>query len=255
MDHPSRNELAERGIRARMLLTSFPKSGTNIIGQMWTKPDGTPPVWIVHGDNHLYPDAPYCTRQDRFATEEKVITKIREFTGAAWSHLAYRESFARVLENTETAVYILIRDPRACAVSQVFHARKWPKAGLNFHYADGSQLKDKPDPLKWIIESLPLRWDQYIPWLSFPNIFVVRFEDLVKNRLGTAEQMVAHACPYNEIIGIGSANIWLSRIDAARSPTYREGTIKGWEKHFEPRHHKLFNDLMADRMEILGYEI
>lgn len=253
LNHPTSQHDEIMKNQGGLFLTIFPKCGTNIIGQMWTVGEEAP-AWIPHGDNYLYPRTKY-TRKERYVGRPKVENAIRTFPKVAYSHLAFRPFIWRELKARNAAVYVLIREPRDVAVSQMFHVQKWPDAGLNFRFPDGSHLVDRKDPLMDIIKTLPLRWDQFIPWVNNPDVMTVRFEDLIENRWETVAKMFIHGGTRVEAAGLGTIKDWINRIDPNTSMTYRRGEVGAWQEYFQDRHIKRFNKIMAERMEVLGYKL
>lgn len=235
MDHGDTGIRAHNG-RLRIFCITFPKSGTNIISQFWSI-EGKPPTFIGR-------------RQD---SADLILEKLRDFRGPACSHLPYSDEIAEIL--AKTTKYFLFRDPRDNAISQLYHAKKWPETPLNYKYADGSTLIEQDDPLLLIIESLPKRWGEYLPWLDVNGVMPVRYEDLVIHRRETVERMVHHAgADLVRNIGIGTANDWLVRYDPIASPTFRQGITGQWKREFQEHHVEAFNAIMGETMEALGYE-
>src|SRR5690349_19944288 len=79
-------------------------------------------------------------------------------------------------------------------------------------------------------------------WLNHPDVFPVRFEELVSERRDAVLRGMAcfYAARTTSQINVDSLiSIMRSSIDPKRSHTYRAGQSGGWRKQFTPEHHKL----------------
>jgi len=233
----------------RVLVTTHPKSGTNLLIQLTGSPAHIPVGFPV-----LYEGASVRSGNSRAGGDAITIgdtyKKVESFTGAAFGHVPWTEEMERSARKQKTVVAVLIRDPRDVIVSHYFHVKRTAEAAFNFMLPDGTRLADSPDPIADLIRVAPFVWRKFIPWLSHADL-VVRFADLVGDPLSIATKLYNRAG--GRVFGVSTPAQMTERINPHKSPTFRKGSTGDWRNHFTSAHVQQFNQAMGDIANRLGY--
>lgn len=195
----------------------------------------------------------------------------------AYGHVHALPGTIQILTGEHVAAFFIVRDPRDVVVSHVhyvtemaedhihhkYFSQKLPdfEARLNASIAgvtaddlrsaginetDGRQLAD-----------IRARFQPYIPWLDYPQIKLIRFEDLVSDRKNRLQTILEHAVARGFELSVPTQtalDILEEQINPQKSPTFRSGKIGGWKSSFTAAHKQLFKDVSADLLQRLGYE-
>src|ERR1700722_3109111 len=187
-----------------------------------------------------------------------------------WStHLFYTQERAEYLNKKNFIKLFMYRDPRDQMVSFAYFMKRfdygdgWPRArGLSFDeilmdMINSGYVYDDHPPVKSIYDM----YQKYLPWKDTPGFLTVRFEDLVGEKGGgskeaqieTIRRVAQHLkIPLTDkLLEHVMANIFGNLLV---SPTFREGQIGSWKKHFKPEHIKAFKKKTGDLLITLGYE-
>ena len=191
-----------------------------------------------------------------------------------WTHFSYTSQFDQFLDSKNITKFLMMRDPRAMAVSEAFMIQKGYEKGeyvdlelLLLDLIDGR----KKNYIPWgvvVHECYPVIWDMgicayyktFLPFMKSKNCVTVRFEDLVGEMGGGSQEMqtkeiqkiaqhVGVTIDLKQAEGIGKELF-------GGTGTFREGKIDGWKQHFTPAVKAAFkavqgaNQLLID----LGYE-
>lgn len=192
------------------------------------------------------------------------------------SHLMYCDEIQKVLQEFDSKVIFIYRDLRDVAVSHARWVTKEPRIFLHQHY---SNLSNFDEQLMASIRGVPLgtpfgsnisqpdigqdfsRWQG---WINDPNVFAVKFEDLVGGRGGGSESTrldtIAQILNYlnlelspQSIHSQFSSNL----MNPQESHTYRKGgkgSIGGWKSVFTEEHKAEFKKVAGNLLIKLGYE-
>ncbi|MGH2625188.1 MAG: sulfotransferase domain-containing protein [Anaerolineales bacterium] len=163
------------------------------------------------------------------------------------------------------ATFMIIRDPRDTIVSEVFYATDMhPGHALHEHMRSLPRVEDRIQALIGGIPEGPLRrvnvrehYERFLPWLGRPEVCLLRFEDLLRQREVELERMLGHLdqrgaawdAPRDRAIAILAAEM-----APGKSETFRQGRAQGWRDHFSPANKQLFLSVAGDLLERLGYE-
>lgn len=179
------------------------------------------------------------------------------------SHLRFRPEYPDILNASGVHGIFLIRDPHDIIVSQVHYIskRKDHRAHALF-----TSLPDMRSRLRVAITgdaahrlpSIGERLDYFAGWLDM-NL-VIRFEDLVGPSGGgsAATQSAAVASIFRSIsLPIDDASVAsiCDRLFSSDSPTFRQGSIGGWRRSFDPELDQLFAEVVGDRSVRYGYPL
>lgn len=233
----------------RLLVTTFPKSGTNLILQFLGMPEH-----IQVGFDLLYRGLAVKPGNEQAAmshlTVDDVSGQTASFKRAAGGHIPWTAEIEQSARKKETVIVQLIRDPRDVIVSHYFYAKNNVEAAFNFVYPDGRRLAERPDPIGDLIHAAPVVWQRFMAWLGRADL-VVRFEDLIREPFPICERIFRMAGA--GAVGASDPRAMMRRVDADRSPTFRKGLAGDWVNHFTSAHVRDYERLMGDLHRRLGY--
>jgi hypothetical protein len=243
IDHGKASKYHEK--EARVLATTFPKSGTNLLIQYLGRP-----AHIRVSGSVLFEGVGLVEPDEAMNTPASITEhQIRNFTGVAFGHVPCHEEFWAATHSVPTLVIALIRDPRDVIVSHALWVKKRPVAHMNY-LIDGVPLSERIDPIGDLIRMSAERWKGFLGWLRKPTL-VVRFEELVRNPVDICRRIVTRV-PVS-VFRAGSAEGMVNRADKESSPTYRKGHPGDWVNHFTTEHMRLYQEHMAETHRELGY--
>lgn len=177
---------------------------------------------------------------------------------------AHPDSLER-LSRPGWASFMIIRDPRDTIVSEVFYASDMhPGHALHEHMRNLPRVEDRIETLIRGIPDGPRRrvnvrehYERFLPWLSQPEVCVLRFEDLLRQREVELARVMAHLekhgaaldAPHERAIAILA-----DEMAPRKSETFRQGRAQGWREHFTPANKEQFRSVAGDLLARLGYE-
>ena len=231
--------------RLPLFLISIPKSGTHLLYELARA--------LGYQDGVVCPDSPqpgtwYCIEYSNSHTRavDFLVDTTRRAPFGNKHHPFFR-----------SPALFIYRNPRDILVSESnwFHkAKNSPLAGyLSALGQEERLLRLVDDP--WLLGSIRDRVGAFIPWLDFPNVIPISFEELVGGRGGGSDQA--------QLDLIWSLQLKL-RVpgrpeDIARkvfnpdSPTFTEGRIGAWREQLTPRVKEKLQALGTDYLEAYGY--
>ena len=252
-----------------VLCNSYPKSGTHLLYQILYSLPGLK-AW----DDIVSVQA-LCGMMN---TPSHIRWKIGSAppNSIVRSHLMYCDEVNQALQEFDAKVIFIYRDLRDVAVSHARWVTKEPQIFLHQHYLNLGNFEEQ---LMASIRGVPLgtpfgsnisqpdigrdfsRWQG---WINDPNIFAVKFEDLVggrgggseETRLDTIEQMVGYLdldLSPQLIHSRFSSNL----MNPAESHTFKKGgkgSIGGWKSVFTEEHKAEFKKVAGELLIELGYE-
>ena len=220
----------------KLLLTSIPKSGTNMLTQ-------------AIGGDHYQIDG--CIQEHDEHPAPSVIRELTKYDRFARSHLPYHPCYIPILEGLGIQVIFLYRDPRDCIVSWKYWILRTEEVGggfINFITDEGIRLAKTDDPIKHIISKSFFHWHRFLGWMDHENVLSISYEDMLNNQQETFDKIVR----FNGLGG--NHQLMKERINPSTCSTFRKGIIGDWKEEFTTEHEKLFWEEMKDIMETLGYE-
>jgi len=157
---------------------------------------------------------------------------------------------------TSPALFIY-RHPYDILVSE---AEYYHQSGRSAFYGYLSQLSFEErlerlaeDP--WLLGSLRARIGKFAPWLEFPNVAPVSFEELVGFAGGGDPHMQRRAL-WSIILKLqvdGHVDELAARVFNPHSPTFNHGSIGGFREKLTPRVRALLERQDADYLRLFGY--
>jgi len=237
----------EEDSRKITICATVPKAGTNLIRKALMSISGESVRWVgmkpfKNGDPENY-----------FATSNQKIYI---------THLFPDMDPIRDLDPSKFAKVLMIRDPRDVMVSFAYHLtsnKMWPFGKLQ----DRAQFLNLPwdGQLRQALLFPPLSPKDAFPfsalWMQDPTILVVRFEDLVGSK-GGGSDIVQRQTLFALANHIGCPLSW-ERIDEIASQlfggtgTFRTGQIGDYLKSYSPENEALYEELLGQYTEALGY--
>jgi hypothetical protein len=163
--------------------------------------------------------------------------------------------------------YFIYRDPRGVAVSEAHYYRsinRWHRLHPLFRDAPSMSdavmlaLRGVADPSgRLYYPDIGTRFRHYQPWISAPDVFAVRFEDLASQR---REPLIKAMMDFYVKKAGDSAKIddlcqkALANISPEKSHTFRKGISGAWREVFTDAHRDAFKDAAGDILIDCGYE-
>lgn len=245
----------------RVFGNAMPKSGSHLLTQ------------VLHGLTELGPFVdpgfPPVNRDEanQPLPEERIFQGIyRMLPGdIRYGYIHAKEPYLSLLTQPEQATIFIYRDPRDMLVSHVFYATDlYEGHGMNRYYAQldsmearlNAAIEGVADP-KFYLSNIRERYDSYLGWLGQPDIFCLRFEDLILER----EVALARLLGFLEVRGFDLTTPHEQAIETLKagivpkkSGTFRKGQPGNWREHFTEDNKVRFKDVAGDLLVRLGYE-
>jgi hypothetical protein len=247
-----------------LFANSFPKSGTHLLTQILegftdigpAVNSGLPAMVMFEG----------ASGRERSMGEIEKELRVLANGDIAYGHLHARPEIIRFLASPRFATFFILRDPRDIVVSHVHYVTEMEPDHVHHDYYVNTlntfeeRLRtsilgrpDAPSPFPDIAG----RFAPFLGWLDQPDIFVVKYEDLLHKRELIISQMVEFSkqrgfpfrCGHDEAV-----SALMSHINPQKSPTYRSGKTGGWRKAFTPEITNLFKETAGTLLIRLGYE-
>jgi hypothetical protein len=163
------------------------------------------------------------------------------------------------------ATYLILRDPRDVIVSQIYYATTMhEKHALHDYLSSLPDMESRIDTMIQGIAEGPQKranvrelYERFTPWLSRPEVCLVRYEQFVSRPDDTLARMVRYlgdrgfgtARPEAELVA--RLRPWMA---PEKSETFRQGKAGGWRAHFTERNQRHFQDVAGDLLQALGYD-
>lgn len=237
--------VAPTGKRQPLFLISIPKSGTHLLYELARA--------LGYTDGVVCPDTPtpgtwYCIEYSNSHTRaaDFLVDTTRRAPFGNKHHPFFR-----------APALFIYRDPRDILVSESnwFHKpENSPLAG----YLSGLSREERllrlvDDP--WLLGSIRDRVGAFIPWLDFPNVIPLSFEELVGARGGGSEraQLDLIWALQLKLRAVGRPRDIADKVFNPRSPTFSEGRVGAWREQLTPRVKEKLDGLGTDYLEAYGY--
>lgn len=173
------------------------------------------------------------------------------FRRAPWSNTHH--AFA------STPVLFIYRHPLDVLVSEANYYHRESKS-VFAGYLSGLSLEQRVDRLlddPWLLGSIRDRVGGFIPWLEFPNVIPVSFEELVgPDGGGDREDQLRLIWSLQLKLQVpGAPSAFADRVFDRGSPTFFQGRIGTWRSSLSAEHLKRFRTLNQDFMNACGYDV
>lgn len=245
-----------------VLANSFPKSGTHLLAQVLS----ALPNIRQYGTFHSSLTNSFFFRQ---RSTRSLSGSVRRLASGelARAHIFYSNSLADALLKKNTAHFFIYRDPRDVVVSEA-HYLKYQNTWHRLHpyfqktatFSDAVMLAihGLPKEISHIFyPDVGKRFSLYEGWISHPNCFSLRYEDLRSN--DPLPFLLDAVRFYNLFVSdaVDPEDVALAMkaaISPASSHTFRSGETGQWRSVFTPDHRKYFAKFASDALIRGGYE-
>lgn len=234
-----------------VLLTSLPKSGTNLAERM------------------LFKIGPYYRTVRRTLLDDNLgPTEIAEEVAGIprgffmTAHLPKSEAILKVRQNSDLKVVLMLRDPRDVLLSNAHYIPQDRRHRFRRALAKFDSIEDR---LRLLIlgderTGIPgVRWtlERYAGWIDSADC-LIRFEDLIgRSGGGDDSRQRAVLGEAATVLGIRLSSAELSDVGSAlfdeKSPTFRSGQIRQWVADFPAEAHRLLENKAGDLLAKMGY--
>ena len=247
-----------------LFANSFPKSGTNLLTQILA---GFAEVNLFHINTRgiilTYQGA---TGEKR--AESEILADIKRiYPGEiAWGHMHGTRAITNLLLQSNFINFFIFRDPRDVVVSHAYYVTNKANAHVHHDYYQ-DKLSSMEERILTSILGLPdlttefpnigERFDPYRPWLDFPEVMKLKFEDLIHDRDQTLNNMLDHIESRGYKLKVSRSRA-LEQMNAGIAPaasrTFRKGSTGDWKVQFTSEHKKIFKSVTGNLLVELGYE-
>lgn len=245
-----------------VLANSFPKSGTHLLDQIV----GGLPGRVNYG---AFLSSMISSFQYRRRSSESTLRAInRSLPGEiVRGHLYYEPEFDSALVARGFVHYFIYRDPRDVVVSSSYflrHMYPWHRLSRRLRAlptdADGVMVftvgLDGGGPGS-LLPNVAETFRRYEGWLSSPNVYAVRYEDLVgaDRDVKLTEMAEFYAARTSSAVNVADlAQAARNKIAPEKSHTFRQGKRGNWQDSFTPELKDAFKRIAGDLLIRLGYE-
>ena len=262
--------------KIRVLINSFPKSGTNLILSIFENFYGLEYQKCTlnrklrfHPLNYLQPWGKTVLsgivepRRVKLGTIKFILNRLHgnRYTAA---HLPYDKDLVEFLYSKSIHTVFIMRDPRDIMVSHMLYAKYNKHHFLYDYYSELEEteilrnliLGKAGDKYKHVI-SMRERIELILGWINSENVLNIKFEELIGEQ-GGSDAIIQE----NSILSIADFIGYKLNRDQARiiglnsfgkGITFRKGRIGSWEEYFNSEINELFNENMGPLLANLGY--
>lgn len=263
------NQLKGESSKSLVICNSFPKSGTHLLYQILYSIPG-----LQKWDDIVSVQA-LCGIMN---TAEHVHWKIGSAPNGSIvrSHLMYSPEILKSLETFGCKTLFIYRDLRDVAVS---HARWVTKEERIFLHDVYKSYPNFDTQLMGSIKGVPLGspfssnvsqpnigadFSRWKGWIDDPNVYAVKFEDLVGARGGGSEEKrLDNVAGILDHLGVNLSSEQIKAqfasyaLNPEESHTFKKGgkgSIGGWKDLFKSKHKEAFKQVAGQTLIDLGYE-
>ncbi len=185
-------------------------------------------------------------------------------------HVFYEEDFEAALERVNAVHFFLYRDPRDVVISETHYLReqnRWHHLHPLFAAArdiDGAVMLSirggRDAKTGATVQNIAERYSRYLGWRTCPNVFGIRYEDLIGNPdIAIKVREMAQFYEARSRSRTGDTIDEMTRraleaIKPGRSHTFRKGVAGGWRKGLTPEHIAAIKEVAGRLLIELGYE-
>jgi hypothetical protein len=247
--------------RPPILANSFPKSGTHLLIQILQT------IPAIRDWGLFLATTPSFVFSE--VSDGKMIKKIKSTVPDELisAHLFYSEQIANALMQKNIIHFFIYRDPRDVVISEAHYLtymNNWHKLHKYFKALPDMEarilfsIQGATDPFfPHDYPDIGKRFDRYKPWKDHPQVFSLRFEELIGQATeGTVRRIIRF---YNRKSGKdldqeGMVQNALANINPNKSHTFRKGKSSAWKDAFTKEHKEAFKNYAGNLLVDLGYE-
>jgi hypothetical protein len=240
---------------------AMPKSGSHLLTQ------------VLHGLTELGPFVdpgyPPVNRDEvnQPLPDEKIFDGLYRMRPGdiRYGYIHAIEPYVSLLTQPKQATIFIYRDPRDMLVSHVFYATDlYEDHGMHRYYEQldsmearlNAAIEGVADP-KFYLSNVRERYESYLGWLDHPEVFCLRFEDLILER----DVALARLLGYLEVRGLDlqipreqAIETLKAGISPKKSGTFRKGQPGNWREYFTDANKARFKEVAGDLLARLGFD-
>ncbi len=244
-----------------LIANSVPKSGTNLLNQVL---EVFPRITNYGTFILTTPPLRYRQRSEKSLLAGLDAVAPYEVVSA---HLYYNPVYLQKLRQRRCIMYFIYRDPRDVAVSEAHfltYMHVWHRAHRYFKRLENDHERIQtavtgipPGRTKFHYPNIRERFAPFLPWLKCPEVYAVRFEDLVGEK--NVKILTGMIDFFSEKSGVQVnrdelLNKIKRNINPARSKTFRKGKALTWREEMSAGHRAAVKSIAGDLLIELGYE-
>jgi len=238
----------------KVVLTSIPKSGTNLIYQLLFQL----PHYRLYTGRGLRPWM--------FSSESALAQKISKVRKGQIlpGHIPALADVLNTVESGNIKVLFMIRDPRDVLLSHLKYVTHIDKTHPTHHFFkelenDDARMKALLFGVDGVVESIPAVYSNFMGWKTCKNAISIRFERLVgeqgggdkNDQLKEIRKIVTHLNIDLSEVEIGDIAY---QIFNTKSETFRSGKINQWKEAYSPSQIDLIKQELGTVLIDYGYE-
>jgi len=232
-------------------LIPIPKSGSTLLHKLVQKLLDTTVPWVQSINTHM----PYIKRNMHI--DPRTIEKIKKSRFTFSGHLYCTANHRKLISDSSFAAVFLYRDPRDQALSLL--SSKYGKTVLKQLGLNANILQwPKERALNYIIAHIRPIYKRYMEWRNHPNVYSVKFEDIVGPKGGgSLEVQVEAITTIAKHLGVQISEektIEIANSLFGGTATFRRGIIGSWKEIFTKKQKILFKKHAGQLLIELGYE-
>lgn len=245
-----------------VLGNSFPKSGTHLLLQILQRLPGT----VSYGSFIASRNSSVILRERSAGSHARLINAVvpGEVVPA---HLFCSGYIKDELAKKNFVHYFIYRDPRDCIASEVnyiMHLNRWHR--LHGYMSSLNSAEERVSAIinaswessvKCDYPNIARRFIRYHGWIDDPDVFPIRFEDLISDRRTSILQDIVTFYVKKSGIAIDTGATLQSiknNLVPEKSHTFWKGQTGAWRESFTERNKDEFKSVAGALLIKLGYE-
>lgn len=232
-----------------IVIVSVHKCGTHLVGEAIAEMTGKKIFWpgYIRGDE--LDETLENLGDDRFMM----------------IHVPYRQDVVEIMQRHNAIIFFVYRDPRDYVVSFAYFRLHWlgadGKPNMNLSAIITELIESFVAP--WYADSTTTRgaisvFDAMLGWRAYPDVCIVRFEDLVGPQGGGSapvqKETIRRIAHHLELAVNEDRVSYVADTIFGNGVTFREGKIGSWKSHFTERDVQLCKENVGQLLIDLGYE-
>lgn len=252
---------------AKVILTPIPKAGTHLVMKLLSLMTQPP----LTGIPFLRTTQPGGVSPE---TLRKALIMLNPKNEYLFSHLPAKAEFLELVQEFETRIIFLYRDPRDIVISWM----NWVKSQPQHHFytylttiydndhdrimamitGDPNAKNHELNPSCVEFPQIDLLFKKFLPWRYQPHVYTTTYEHLV-GPLGKGDALVQRREIVNiaDHIGLELSTIQINTIIQScygGTNTFHKGKIGFWREIFSEAHKVAFKECAGQLLIELGYE-
>lgn len=205
---------------------SFPKSGTHLLAQVLA---AFPKIGLAV-DRGMGPILSFTRGTGRRRTNAEILAALNRLGPGdlCFGHVVADPEIVTAWCREEVAHFFVLRDPRDAILSHAYYIGDKAVHNVHHDYYRGLQSLDERLEVSILgradfpgeFPDIRTRFGWYLDWLDCPEIYTVRFEDLVNDQETALGGMLDYAVRHRFSLGLSRVACGGSLICSYRSPAF-----------------------------------